>query len=261
MIQSAIEWTNDTWNPWQGCVKVSPGCKYCYMYRDKKRYGQNPMAVVRSKPPTFNAPLTKLKGPLVFTCSWSDFFIDVADTWRNDAWDIIRQTPHLTYQILTKRPERIVENLPSDWGNGWPNVWLGVSVETNEQRGRMDILRQIPSAIRFVSAEPLLESVDLDLRNFSWVISGGESGVGEKWRSAKIEWFLNIRDQCLKADVPFFHKQHGGNKKFDKAWGGRILDGRTWDEMPTYRVLTKPANKPVAADPLSWVFNARLGFP
>ena len=234
MIQSAIEWTNDTWNPWQGCVKISAGCKYCYMYRDKKRYGQNPRLVIRSKPATFNAPLTKLKGPLVFTCSWSDFFIDIADPWRVEAWNIIRQTPHLTYQILTKRPERIANNLPPDWnnGNGWENVWLGVSVEKNELNRRCDILGNIPAAVRFVSAEPLLEAVALNLTGIDWVISGGESGVGKKWRPAQSGWFLDIRDQCRAAQVPFFHKQHGGNWKNTGVWGGRLLDGRTWDEMP-----------------------------
>jgi len=253
VIQSGIEWTNDTWNPWQGCVKVSPGCKYCYMYRDKKRYGQNPKIVVRSKSPTFNAPLRTLKGPLVFTCSWSDFFIDTADPWRNDAWNIIKQTPHLTYQILTKRSERIANNLPLDWGNGWSNVWLGVSVETNAQRWRMDILRDIPARIRFVSAEPLLEAVELDLKGFDWVISGGESGVGRRWRPAKIEWLLNIRDQCIKAGVPFFHKQHGGNKKVDNAWGGRMLDGRTWDEMPVIP-SKKQLTKPIQPTSQPWLF-------
>lgn len=233
-IQSAIEWTNDTWNPWQGCLKVSPGCKYCYMYRDKKRYGQDPFTVVRSKPPTFNAPLSKLEGPLVFTCSWSDFFIDVADDWRDDAWNIIRKTPHLTYQILTKRPERIAEYLPSDWGEGWANVWLGVSVETNAQMWRTEILRTIPAFVRFISAEPLLESITLDLDGINWVISGGESGIGDNWRRADLSWFRDIRDQCLAAGVPFFHKQHGGNRKIEKAWGGRKLDGKTWDEMPLH---------------------------
>jgi len=235
-IQSAIEWTNDTWNPWQGCLKVSPGCKYCYMYRDKKRYGQDPYAVVRSKPPTFNAPLNKLEGPLVFTCSWSDFFIDVADEWRDDAWDIIRKTPHLTYQILTKRPERIADHLPNDWGSGWDNVWLGVSVETNTQMWRIEVLRSIPAAVRFISAEPLLETITLDLDGYSWVISGGESGIGDNWRPAELSWFRDIRDQCQVAGVPFFHKQHGGNRKINKAWGGRKLDGRTWDEMPLHAV-------------------------
>lgn len=231
-IQSPIQWTNDTWNPWHGCIKISPGCKFCYMYRDKKRYGQDPKTVIRSNPQTFDAPLYKLKGPLVFTCSWSDFFIDIAGQWRVDAWNIIRQTPHLTYQVLTKRPERISDHLPLDWGEGWANVWLGVSVENNEERWRMDILREIPAAVRFVSAEPLLEPINLNLEAFDWVISGGESGVNENWRPAKIEWFLDIRDQCQEAGVYFFHKQHGGNRKIDKAWGGRLLGGRTWDEMP-----------------------------
>ena len=259
MIQSGIEWTNDTWNPWQGCLKVSPGCKYCYMYRDKKRYGQNPKAVVRSKAPTFYAPLTKLRGPLVFTCSWSDFFIAEADSWRSDAWDVIRQTPHLTYQILTKRPERITDNLPFDWGNGWSNVWLGVSVENNEQRWRMDILRNIPATIRFVSAEPLLEAVELDLESFGWVISGGESGIGDKWRPAEIEWFLNIRNQCIAANVPFFHKQHGGNKRIDGAWGGRDLEGQTWDEIPECFSTTPLITESVITNPMPWPSYASLG--
>src|SRR3990167_11527130 len=102
-----INWTEATWNPWHGCIKVSPGCKNCYMYREKNRYGQDPAVVVRSKPATFNAPLKWKEPARVFTCSWSDFFIKQADPWRDEAWDIIYQTPHLTYLILTKRPERI----------------------------------------------------------------------------------------------------------------------------------------------------------
>jgi len=202
------------------------------MYRDKRRYGQNPTIVVRSKPATFNAPLKKLKGPLVFTCSWSDFFIAQADPWRGEAWDIIRQTPHLTYQILTKRPERIVSHLPADWGNGWPNVWLGVSVEDNEQILRMDTLRHIPAALRFVSAEPLLEMVRLNLDGFGWVISGGESGPD--YRPANTSWFLHLASQCQKANVSFFHKQHGGSKKLGSTWGGRLLNGQIWDEIPSH---------------------------
>lgn len=157
---SHIQWTNDTWNPWQGCTKISPGCKHCYMYRDKQRFGQDPLAIVRSTPATFNAPLTKLQGPLVFTCSWSDFFLPEADAWRPEAWDIIRQTPHLTYQILTKRPELIPDRLPEDWGNGYANVWLGVSCETQQYADdRIPWLMKTPAAVRFVSAEPLLESI------------------------------------------------------------------------------------------------------
>src|ERR1700761_9152752 len=113
---TGIQWTNKSWNPWQGCRKVSAGCKFCYMFREKEKYGQNGSRIVRSKT-TFTAPL-KWKDPsLVFTCSWSDFFIEEADEWRQEAWDIIKATPHLTYQILTKRPERIGMCLPADWGN------------------------------------------------------------------------------------------------------------------------------------------------
>ena len=108
---STIEWTEGTWNPWHGCLKVSPGCAHCYMYRDKRRYGQNPTAVVRSKT-AFDAPLKWKEPKTIFTCSWSDFFIAEADAWRKDAWEVIRRSPQHTYQILTKRPERISGHLP-----------------------------------------------------------------------------------------------------------------------------------------------------
>lgn len=232
---SKIEWTNDTWNPWQGCRKISSGCKFCYMHRDKKRYGNDPTVIVKSKPATFNSPLTKLKGPLVFTCSWSDFFISQADLWRDEAWDIIRQTPHLTYQILTKRPENILDRLPSDWGDGWDNVWLGVSVENQDYTWRMDILRGVPCKLRFVSAEPLLGELSLNLDNFNWVITGGESGEGENWRISEFGWFAGIKDQCIEANVLFFHKQNGGNiyrNKVNGIVGGNLLDGKIYNEIP-----------------------------
>ena len=109
-IQSKIQWTNATWNPWHGCKKVSPGCKFCYMYRDKERYNQDPTTVLKSKT-KFNAPLQWNEPKLIFTCSWSDWFIEEADQWRAEAWKIIKNTPHHTYQILTKRPERIKDHL------------------------------------------------------------------------------------------------------------------------------------------------------
>jgi protein gp37 len=231
-----IQWTNDTWNPWQGCIKVSPGCKYCYMYRDKQRYGHNPSVVVRSSDATFNAPLNKLKGPLVFTCSWSDFFIEQADPWREAAWQIIRATPHLTYQILTKRPENIPTRLPADWEDGYQNVWLGVSVETRKQLWRVYDLFDIPASVRFVSAEPLLDFIDftipLEMGAIDWMITGGESGIGKDWRKAHNDSFRQIRDDCRIFNVPFFHKQNGGNQKIDGAWGGRHIDGKTWNEFP-----------------------------
>jgi len=228
--QSLIEWTDATWNPWHGCIKVSPGCKHCYMYRDKKRYGQEANNVVKSKT-TFHDPLKWTVPRLIFTCSWSDWFIEEADEWRSEAWQVIRETPHHTYQILTKRPERIIGNLPDDWEDGWSNVWLGVSIETKEFLLRKEFLTQVPACVRFISAEPLLGPLDLGvLSKIHWIITGGESGP--KARHMNLDWVRGIRRQCIRASVPFFHKQNGGNKRIDSAWGGRILDGRTWDEIP-----------------------------
>ncbi len=230
--QTAIQWTNSTWNPWRGCKKVSSGCKNCYMYRDMKRYGRNPEVTVRAAPATFKSPLHWKKPAFVFTCSWSDFFIDSANAWRGDAWDIIRQTPHLTYQILTKRADRIAAYLPADWGSGWPNVWLGVSVESPNYYWRLDALAKVPAVIRFVSYEPALAAVSfspwLSAASLDWVISGGES-VG---RPAAVAWFRAVRDETVGAGVAYFHKQHGGNRKYDGAWGGRLLDDVYWNEMP-----------------------------
>lgn len=280
--RSSIEWTDDTWNPWQGCHHVSPGCEQCYMFREKRMYGQNPDIVVRSKPPTFGLPY-KLKGPLVFTCSWSDFFIREADLWRDEAWEIIRQTPHLTYQILTKRIERAQGRLPWGTGQPWPNVWGIVSVEDQPTADRrIPILLQTNFAVRGISAEPLLGPIVLTklghntvnrnaltgflegpggslltrdaLPGLDWVIVGGESGPGA--RPMHPDWARSIRDQCQAAGVPFFFKQWGefsptvkvvdtekhlsvdqflkdGMVKVGKKAAGRILDGRTWDEMPT----------------------------
>lgn len=244
---TAIEWTDATVNFWHGCKKVSPGCKFCYMYRDKARYGQDPMKVVRSAPATFNAALKWAEPKRIFTCSWSDFFIDEADEWREAAWDIIRRTPQHSWQILTKRPERILDHLPADWGDGWENVWLGVSVESQKYaEERIPYLLDVPAQTKFLSCEPLLGPLDLtDLayehpgpewsgqnKLVDWIITGGESGAKDKIRPAELDWFRSIRDQCQEAGVAYFHKQHGGSSKIDSVWGGRILDGRTWDEMP-----------------------------
>lgn len=177
--QTGISWTTATWNPWHGCRKISPGCKLCYMYREKARYKQDPRSVVRSKS-TFRAPLAKHgrrrnpspsdprpgwwkwpSGSRVFACSWSDWFIQEADPWRAEAWEIIRQRPDLVFQILTKRPHRIYSCLPDDWGeHGYPNVWLGVSVEHQDQMWRLGPLLSIPAEVHFASAEPLLGPLD-----------------------------------------------------------------------------------------------------
>lgn len=224
---TAISWTEHTWNPWMGCTKVSAGCDHCYMFREQRQYGHDPEIVRRSKT-KFRFPLTLDTPSLIFTCSWSDWFHIDADPWRDEAWEIIRATPQHTYQILTKRPGRILRHLPADWGDGWPNVWLGTSVETNEYLSRVRVLREVPAALRFISAEPLLGPLpDLDLDGIGWVITGGESGP--QHRPVDVEWVRAIRDACLAAGVPFHHKQWGGIRP--KA-NGKILDGREWCEIP-----------------------------
>lgn len=230
---TGIEWTEKTWNPWHGCTKVSPGCAHCYMFRDKKRYGQNPEVVTRSKT-TFRDPLKWKEPARVFTCSWSDWFHADADAWRDEAWDIIRATPHLTYQILTKRVERVADHLPDDWGEGWPNVWLGVSVENQRHAYRAHALVQIPAAVRFVSAEPLLGPVKFvygreedgtyrcTISEIDWVIVGGESGPDA--RPMSLDWARSLRDDCAAFGTAFFLKQLGGASN-PRAHEQAVLDG------------------------------------
>jgi protein gp37 len=227
---SGIEWTEATWNPWHGCAKISPGCAHCYMFREKRRYGQEPSLIVRSKT-SFSAPTKWRIAKMIFTCSWSDFFIEEADQWREEAWEVIRQTPRHTYQILTKRPERISQHLPADWP--LPNVWLGVSVENPRYYWRINALTKAPAAVRFLSLEPLLAPMkSLPLAGISWVVVGGESGPG--CRPMDPEWVREIRDQCARGHVAFFFKQWGGVRK---DISGRILDGRTWDGMPLQQLI------------------------
>ena len=210
-IKSIIQWTNATWNPWHGCIKVSPGCKYCYMYRDKERYGQDPTMVLRSKT-AFNAPLKWHNGRMIFTCSWSDWFIEEADDWRVEAWEIIRQTPQHTYQILTKRPERIRDNLP-EWFKNVHNVWIGVSIENQNLVKRLEYLKDLP-CITYVSFEPLLGGIEWtnSMNTLDWCIIGGESGneMGKyRYRPMQIEWAENLIKGAGENNVPCFVKQLG----------------------------------------------------
>jgi protein gp37 len=235
------------------------------MYTEKKRYGQTPDKVVRSKPATFKKPLkwerevvaNNQPAPLVFTCSWSDWFHEDADEWRDDAWEIVRKTPHLIYQILTKRSERIAECLPEDWGDGYPNIWLGVSVENQRWTTRIADLVRVPARVRFLSCEPLLGYLDIAkwLRKcntchicqgnpdicmicsacpppkdgIDWVITGGESGPRQ--REMKLEWARSLRDQCVRVKIPFFLKQLGGHP--NKRGGEKaLLDGVRWTQIP-----------------------------
>lgn len=207
--QSHIEWTDGTHNFWYGCKKVSQGCKGCYAEREMTRYGKHFSVVTRAK--GFDAPLRWKEPRKVFVNSWSDFFIEEADDWRDEAWGIIKRTRHLSYQILTKRPERIEQCLPQYWGSGWPNVWLGVTVENQEMVDtRLPWLLDIPAAVRFISAEPLLEPLTLSrmLPDITWCIVGGESGPGA--RRMPLSWVRSIRDQCAAAGVPLFVKQLSG---------------------------------------------------
>lgn len=212
------------------------------MFTEQKRYGRDPATVVRAAPATFNAPLKWSEPRLIFTCSWSDWFHTDADEWRDEAWDVIRRCPQHTFQILTKRPRSIARRLPPDWADGWPNVWLGTSVESQEYLWRAAVLAEIPAAVRFVSAEPLLGPVDFGwspfrngwrggplLGRISWVIAGGESGAHA--RPCDLDWLRSLRDQCGTAGVAYYLKQLGGHpdkRADDKA----VLDGRTWTEMP-----------------------------
>ena len=171
-----ISWTGASWNPWEGCQKVSPGCDRCYMYRDLGRWGMDGGVIRRYAPATFNAPL-KWESALIFTCSHSDFFLAQADEWRPEAWDIILRTPQHTCRLLPKRPTRILA-----WARkyGWPDhCWAGVSVESRKYLHRVDVLRQMPAKYRFLSLEPLLEDLgEINLDGIGAVIVGGESGPG-----------------------------------------------------------------------------------
>ena len=221
---SLISWCHATWNPWQGCDKVSAECARCYMFRDKRRYGQDPRVVVRSKPGTFRLPLARYgptatkgtpgtykipAGSRVFTCSWSDWFHADADDWRAEAWEVIRQRPDLTFLVLTKRSDRIADHLPPTWGEGWPNVWLGVTCGAQDSIHRLEDLAKVPAAVRFVSAEPLLERVDFGphLEAMDWLITGGESGPGS--RAMAPPWALHALDQGRRAGLALHHKQNG----------------------------------------------------
>lgn len=244
--KSKIQWTDYTWNPWQGCTKVSPGCDNCYMYQEKKRYGQKPAVVVRSADPTFLKPIKKNRakewkwpaGSKVFICSWSDFFHPLADEWREEAWEIIRQRPDLIFQIVTKRTHRMKECLPEDWGDGYENVWLMVSVENREMLPRVEKLLDTPAKVRGVSYEPALEFVDFteylerdydamwkdeDTRKvcggeilrdrIDWIICGGESG--DNARPFQLGWARQTIRDCKAHDVACFVKQLGATPMSD----------------------------------------------
>ena len=259
-IATTIEWTEATWNPVTGCTKVSPGCDHCYAERITERFhGKGSFAAVVLHDDRLSLPLRWRKPRRVFVNSMSDLFHDdVPDDFIAQVFDVMRRAPQHTFQVLTKRPGRMASLLqrwspvtgtpPWVFTGPWPlpNVWLGTSVEDQKWADvRIPQLLRTPAAVRWLSMEPLLGPVSLrwgswhplgrtrvtnhldGLRDLDWIVVGGESGPGA--RPMHPDWARTIRDECAEAGVPFFFKQWGGATP--KA-GGRLLDGRTWDEYP-----------------------------
>jgi protein gp37 len=254
---SGSSWAHYSWNPWQGCDKCAPGCAHCYAFRMMRRQGRDPKEVERmtrcwKEPLKWQAKAAK-DGVCerVISCSMSDFFIAQADEWRDDAWEIIRQTPNLIYVLLTKRPERIMGHLPKGWPDEFPNVWLGTSVSCKQDLARVDALRKIhihPKAIRYLCCGPLLEDIadELNLDGIGWIDVGGETGPGEEYlwnpsgdwkaelktvsgrRTMKLEWAKRIRDKVKAAGLPFWFAQIASEHR---SVGMNAL-GQLWCEVP-----------------------------
>jgi len=247
--RTRIEWTDATWNPTTGCTRVSPGCDHCYaavlangrlsdVYLKRKpadstaENRRDPFAV-RLWPERLDYPLRWKDSRRIFVNSMSDLFhIDIPESFQRRIFEVMLKADRHIYQVLTKRParaSRFVRRNADLFTGGVvpPHVWIGASVELQDFVYRVDQLREVAAEVRFLSCEPLLGPLELDLTSIEWVIVGGESGIGH--RPLDLDWARAIRDQCGEANVAFFFKQVGG--RTPKA-GGRQLDGRTWDEYP-----------------------------
>jgi protein gp37 len=233
MAQSSIEWTEMTWNPVTGCTKISAGCKYCYaeimtrrllaMGVEKYRDGFE----IRTHEGELNIPYGWKKPKVVFVNSMSDLFHpEVPLDFIKKVFLVMNETPQHTYQVLTKRADRLFEvHKELNWTS---NIWMGVSVEDSRVVSRIDFLRQTNAQTKFLSCEPLIGPIqNMNLENINWVIVGGESG--KKARPIKEWWVWDIKQQCQEAEVSFFFKQWGGT---NKKKTGRLLGGSTYDEMP-----------------------------
>ncbi|MBC6426259.1 MAG: phage Gp37/Gp68 family protein [Ekhidna sp.] len=236
MANSSIEWTEMTWNPVTGCSKISQGCKFCYA--EIMAWRLQAMGVEKYKnnfkvtlhPKELNTPYKWRKSKIVFVNSMSDLFHDeVPLTFIQQVFEVMTDNPQHVFQVLTKRAERLFElNSVLKWSH---NIWMGVSIEDESVRYRMDFLREMNAKVKFLSLEPLIGPLpNLNLDKIDWIIVGGESGF--KARPMSSEWVVDIQKQCEKQDVKFFFKQWGGKNK--KA-AGRMLNGRTYDEMPEIR--------------------------
>ena len=244
---SAIEWTDATWNPVTGCTKVSPGCKFCYAERLTRRFGRGDFSDVTVHPDRLDLPVAWRAPRMIFVNSMSDLFHErVPAEFINQVFAVMVRADHHVFQVLTKRPDRLAAwHRVNSGGRPLPShVWLGVSVESAAYAWRVDRLREVDVPIRFISAEPLLGPLpSLNLSGIGWLITGGESGGtasralverGSKdgsWRPklAALQWVRDLRDQCHRAGVAFFHKQWGGPRPTS---GGRLLDGRNWSNYP-----------------------------
>ena len=229
---SSIEWTTSTWNPVTGCSSVSPGCDNCYARRMAKRlkamgnprYGNGFEVTLHHD--LVQLPLRWKKPQMVFVNSMSDLFHEkVPFEFNQSVFDTMRRADRHVFQVLTKRAERLSELAGRlDWPD---NIWMGVTVECQPCTDRIPLLLETPAAVKFISAEPLIERLDIDVHGLDWVIAGGESGPSA--RPVHEKWLLELRDRCGEAEVPFFFKQWGGVRK---KRNGRLLDGQTWDELP-----------------------------
>ena len=230
---SSIEWTEATWNPVTGCTKVSPGCKNCYAERMSKRlqamgnnkYSEGFRLALHHN--LIDTPLAWTKARMIFVNSMSDLFHkDVPSEFIIDVFTTMNEAHWHTFQILTKRSRRLtVIDKSLEWA---PNIWMGVSVENEDCQFRIDDLRRTRAEVKFLSLEPLLGPIpDINLDGIDWVIVGGESGP--RARPINRDWVVAIRDKCISEEVPFFFKQWGG---FNKKKNGRLLEGKTWNEMP-----------------------------
>jgi len=232
-LGTEIEWTEATWNPVTGCSKVSPGCRHCYAERMAARLqamGQPNYAngfAVTLQPQMLKVPASWRRPRTIFVNSMSDLFHEAVPVdYIHEVFQVMQQASWHRFQVLTKRSTRLAQLAPElSWA---PNIWMGVSVESERHASRIADLQTTGAAVKFLSLEPLLGPLaNLDLEGIDWVIVGGESGPGA--RKMEPSWAAGVRDQCQARGVPFFFKQWGGTRK---KRAGRLLDGRIWDEMP-----------------------------
>jgi len=288
-VNSGIGWTHHTLNFWWGCHKVSEECRHCYISPIMKRAGKEPFGgPIRTSQRLWNdahrfekLAIATGERQRVFTCSMSDFFHPGADAWRPEAWEVIRQTPHLDWLIVTKRIEEAQTRLPADWGDGWPNVWLGVTCGHSDSLHRVLRLLEAPAALRFVSAEPLLGPLDFTRLDGSvnalgeqrtsygvviaerlgpridWIITGCERAAKETRRRQEVEWVRSIDEQCRRHGIPHFQKQYyrtdaQGNEVGDVCDDGLLLGEFRQEVTVTEELRTDCCGRDVTDLPGLW---------